>query len=89
MREVGVLEAKTRLSELLDGVEAGGDDVTITRRGKPIARLTAPKTSSESDRLMSGPELVEHFRALRERISAASPDTDNLTWAELKRMARE
>jgi prevent-host-death family protein len=38
MREVAVYEAKTRLSELLAEVEQGGQ-VTITRRGQPVARL--------------------------------------------------
>ena len=33
-------DAKARLSELVDRVEAG-DSVNITRRGKPVARLTA------------------------------------------------
>jgi prevent-host-death family protein len=35
---VGVLEAKNRLSELLDRVERG-EQVTITRHGKPVATL--------------------------------------------------
>lgn len=38
MIEVGVHEAKTRLSELLRGVEAG-EEVTVTRGGEPIARI--------------------------------------------------
>jgi prevent-host-death family protein len=38
MREVGAFEAKTHLSELLVAVEAG-EEVLITRRGKPVARL--------------------------------------------------
>ncbi len=38
MKEVAVYEAKTRLSELLAEVERG-EQVTITRRGQPIARL--------------------------------------------------
>lgn len=35
---VGVFDAKTRLSELLDKVNAG-DEVIITKRGHAIARL--------------------------------------------------
>ncbi|AUW58116.1 type II toxin-antitoxin system prevent-host-death family antitoxin [Sphingobium sp. SCG-1] len=33
-------DAKAHLSELVDRVEAG-DSIDITRRGKPVARLTA------------------------------------------------
>ena len=38
MRMVGLAEAKAQLSALLDAVEAG-DEVVITRRGQPVARL--------------------------------------------------
>ena len=38
MRTVGVLEAKTRLSELV-AQAAAGEPVTITRHGKPVAQL--------------------------------------------------
>lgn len=37
-KSVGVHEAKTNLSQLLDAV-ASGEDVLITRRGQPAARL--------------------------------------------------
>jgi prevent-host-death family protein len=40
MKEVAVYEAKTRLSELLVEVEQG-EQITITRRGLPVARLVA------------------------------------------------
>lgn len=39
MNAISLAEAKTHLSELLDRVEAG-DTIDITRRGKPVARLT-------------------------------------------------
>jgi prevent-host-death family protein len=38
MREIGAFEAKNKLGALLDAVERG-EEVTITRRGKPVARL--------------------------------------------------
>ncbi len=40
MSAINLADAKTHLSELLDRVEAG-DSIDITRRGKPVARLTA------------------------------------------------
>jgi prevent-host-death family protein len=39
--DVSVAEAKNRLSELLRSVEAG-EDVLITRNGKPVAQLVPP-----------------------------------------------
>jgi prevent-host-death family protein len=41
MRAVGAFEAKNRLGALLDAVERG-EEITITRRGKPVARLVPP-----------------------------------------------
>jgi antitoxin (DNA-binding transcriptional repressor) of toxin-antitoxin stability system len=38
MREIGAFEAKNTLGSLLDLVERG-EEVVITRRGKPVARL--------------------------------------------------
>ena len=39
MTEVSLAEAKAHLSELLDRVERG-EEVVITRRGKPAARVS-------------------------------------------------
>lgn len=35
-------DARRRLAELLDAVEAGGE-VSITRRGRPVARMLSPQ----------------------------------------------
>lgn len=40
--EVSVADAKAKLSELLRRVE-DGEEVTITRRGKPVAVMGAPR----------------------------------------------
>ena len=40
MRSLNVAQAKAHLSALLDAVELG-EEVEITRRGVPVARLTA------------------------------------------------
>ena len=40
MEAINLADAKAHLSELVDRVEAG-DSIDITRRGKPVARLTA------------------------------------------------
>lgn len=51
--EVGIFEAKTRLSELVDLVSTNGDEVVITKRGKPVARLmpTVSEASAVEDAL--------------------------------------
>ncbi|MBU6279982.1 MAG: type II toxin-antitoxin system Phd/YefM family antitoxin [Actinomycetales bacterium] len=42
---VGAFEAKTHLSELLQRVEAG-EQVTITKHGRPVARLVPVGTAT-------------------------------------------
>ena len=41
--EIGAFEAKNKLGMLLDRVECG-EEITITRHGKPIARLVPNAT---------------------------------------------
>ncbi|KQX25906.1 MULTISPECIES: type II toxin-antitoxin system Phd/YefM family antitoxin [unclassified Sphingomonas] len=43
MDRINLADAKAHLSQLVDRVEAG-DSIDITRRGKPVARLTAVST---------------------------------------------
>jgi antitoxin (DNA-binding transcriptional repressor) of toxin-antitoxin stability system len=61
MKEVGAFEAKNTLSALLDLVEQG-EEVVITRHGKPVAKLTRPGPSFDR----------EKARAAAERIRALS-----------------
>lgn len=46
MTTVSVAEAKTHLSTLLDRVERG-EEVVITRRGKPVARVSGLEIPKE------------------------------------------
>jgi prevent-host-death family protein len=46
MHTVSVAEAKANLSKVLNRVQAG-EDVVITRRGKPVARIAAMKDALE------------------------------------------
>ena len=58
MREVGAFEAKTHLSALLESVQLG-EQITITKRGKPVAQLMPVNQVSISERAkFRGPDLV-------------------------------
>ena len=59
---VNVSQAKTQLSRLLARVEAG-EEVTITRRGKPVARLIAgkPRKERRPDRLKGKVVIPDDF----------------------------
>jgi prevent-host-death family protein len=84
MREVGILEAKTHLSALVDAVEREGEEVLITRHGRVVARLSAVAPEQTVRRQVSGEELLARFRSLRERISANRPELDDARWEDLK-----
>ena len=90
MREVGVLEAKTNLSALLDAVQETGEPVMITRHGKPVAQLSAPgEPATVKPRRLSGEELVAKLKAMQARMVASNPEIMNLTSEELKEMGRQ
>jgi prevent-host-death family protein len=40
MKPVNIYDAKTRLSQLVD-MAAAGEDVVVSRNGKPLVRITA------------------------------------------------
>ena len=46
MERINLADAKARLSEIVDRVEAG-ESIEITRRGKPAARLVPPRKQRE------------------------------------------
>ena len=48
MREIGAFEAKNKFGQLLDWVEQG-EEVTITRHGKEVARLVPVRRGFNRD----------------------------------------
>ena len=69
MHTVSVAEAKAHLSELLNQVEAG-EEIVITRRGQPVARLAPEKKLLKPLPL---PSLAE-FRATMPESSVSSAE---------------
>ena len=74
--EVSVAEAKAKLSEMLTRVEQG-EEIVITRRGKPVATLSPTKKTlkpfvSHAELLASQPEAktssLETLIALRDEV---------------------
>ena len=60
MKTVGTFEAKTHLSTLLEQVERG-EEVTITKHGKAVARLV-PVGAVSHDRLEDTVARLKSFR---------------------------
>lgn len=65
MTEIALFEAKNRLSELIDRVQAG-EVFAITRRGKVVARLAAPEADAAQQRAL---DAIAGLRASRQGVS--------------------
>jgi prevent-host-death family protein len=70
---VGAFEAKTHFAQLLQRVERG-EEITITRRGKVVARLVPANARPDRDAALAA------FRRLRER--ARRTGSGRFDWAE-------
>jgi len=62
-RTIGAFEAKNRLSELLQLVE-NGEEVTITRHGKAVAKLV-PTGKADQDKVQEALEWLKRTRKER------------------------
>ena len=76
-RTVGSFEAKTKLAELLDKVEAG-ETVTITRRGTAIAQLVPVRAADERDRQRALIEKLKRWRIGKDRGAKAGTSVAEL-----------
>ena len=65
MNDVALFEAKNRLSELINRVEAG-EEIAITRRGKVVARLVPPAPEEAGQRAL---DAIASLRTCRKGVS--------------------
>ena len=75
MQEIGAFEAKNTLGSLLDRVERG-EEIVITRHGKPVARLVASSGGIDRAKAQAA---AERIRARAESLGPARFD-----WKALK-----
>ncbi|MCX6411899.1 MAG: type II toxin-antitoxin system prevent-host-death family antitoxin [Actinobacteria bacterium] len=74
--DISVYEAKTHLSRLIADVEAG-EEVTITRHGKPVARLV-PATDTTDTRAAA----VDRLRALKRELGVQATPEEIRSWID-------
>ncbi|MGP8246688.1 MAG: type II toxin-antitoxin system Phd/YefM family antitoxin [Bryobacteraceae bacterium] len=83
MQEIGAFEAKNTLGSLLDRVEAG-EEILITRYGKPVARLVPNRAGSDRSKAEAAAERIRarsrslragefHWEALKAERDAGRP----------------
>jgi prevent-host-death family protein len=80
MQEIGAFEAKNKLGSLLDRVEQG-EEIVITRHGKPVARLV-PNTGG-----IDRQEAQAAMQRIRGRAESLRLGAFN--WATLKSLRDE
>lgn len=79
--EVGIRDLRDRLRWWLDAVERG-EEVTVTERGKPVARLIRISTPPQLERLIAEGVVTPATRA-RRRDSSHSRVTASGTVSDL------
>ena len=76
MESVGSFEAKTHLPQLLERV-AQGEEFTITRHGKPVARLVA---LADPPKRQFG--IMKHWKVPPDDLLFAPMSEEDIRWAE-------
>ncbi|MCL2212122.1 MAG: type II toxin-antitoxin system prevent-host-death family antitoxin [Treponema sp.] len=71
-QQIGAFEAKTHFSQILEQVERG-DDFIVTKRGKPVAKITP----IEQEKPMTRKEAIEALREMR-KLYRGKPGDDNI-----------
>lgn len=64
MERIGIYDARARLSELVERVQAG-EEVILTKRGEPVARLVAETSRGSRKRAST----IKRIRALSRRLN--------------------
>lgn len=65
MERIGIYDARARLSELVDRVEAG-EEVVLTRRGRPVVRLVRAQGDAHAKTRAAA---VNRIRALSKKLN--------------------
>lgn len=85
LREVGAFEAKNTLGTLLDRVERG-EEIVITRHGRPVARLVPNTQNIDRDEVQAA---FERIRERARQLARDNPGRPAFDWEELKKMRDE
>jgi prevent-host-death family protein len=95
-KEIGAFEAKNTFGTLLDRVERG-EEIIITRHGKPVARLVSNNVGrTDQDRIdrdrIDRDQVQAAFDRIRERarrLASENPGTPAFDWEEVKKLRDE
>jgi prevent-host-death family protein len=84
-RQVGAFEAKNTLGTLLDRVERG-EEIVITRHGKPVARLVPNVDQAGNNEVQAA---FDRLRERARRLAKQNPERPAFDWEEVKKLRDE
>jgi prevent-host-death family protein len=79
MKQIGIFEAKAQLSSLLDEVERGAE-VTITRHGKPIAKLVQATAELSPEEISRRKDAIRNLRAMARELKIGATQDEIKAW---------
>jgi prevent-host-death family protein len=81
MKHVGIFEAKTHLSSLVDEVEKGGE-VIITRHGKPVAKLVRTEERHTPEKIAQRRKALAELREMARQRGLRASHEEIKSWIE-------
>ena len=85
MNQVGAFEAKNTLGSLLDRVEQG-EEIVITRHGKPVARLVPNTAYPDQNQVQAA---FQKMRNRARKLAKQNPRRPAFDWEEIKKLRDE
>jgi prevent-host-death family protein len=79
MKHVGIFDAKTHLSSLVDEVEKGGE-IVITRHGKPVARLVRVEERHSPEKIARRREAIKKIREIANEMKINATHEEIKSW---------
>jgi prevent-host-death family protein len=81
MKQVGIFEAKTHLSALIEEVEKGGE-IVITRHGKPVARLVRSQERHSPEDIARRRQAIAELREMARKRGLRVSHEEIKSWIE-------
>lgn len=81
MKHVGMFEAKTNLSSLVEQVERG-QEIVITRHGKPVAKLVRVEERHSPEAIARRRQAIAELREMARRRAQRVSHEEIKSWIE-------
>jgi prevent-host-death family protein len=81
MKHVGIFEAKTNLSSLVDEVEKGSD-IVITRHGRPVAKLVRAEERHSPEAIARRRQAIAELREMARKRGLRVSHEEIKSWIE-------